>query len=164
MSIRTDLLRLPEAAWANEAVFFRPVATEDDLIYAGSECRLRDDQTDLVNPVWFTFGRAYLAPEDHVPCVICTAAGERVGFLDFYNWRGEELAYAWGYFIDVRQQGKGYGEAAARLAVRLLKAANPAVPIRLAVEPENQKAQRLYRTLGFRPTAYRDGTDLVFAL
>ena len=22
-----------------------------------------------MNPVWFTFGRAYLAPEDHVPCV-----------------------------------------------------------------------------------------------
>ena len=164
MSIRTDLLRLPEAAWANETVFFRPVATEDDLIYAGSECRLRDDQTDLVNPVWFTFGRAYLAPEDHVPCVICTAAGQRVGFLDFYNWRGDGLAYAWGYFIDVRQQGKGYGKAAARLAVRLLKVANPAVPIRLAVEPENQKAQRLYHTLGFRLAPAHDGDDLIFAL
>lgn len=163
MSIRSDLMRLPRAAWANETVFFRPIETEDDLIYAAYDCRLRDDQTELVNPVWLSVGRAYLAPEDHVPCVICAAVGERVGFIDLYRWRGDTPSYAWGFFVEARQQGKGYGKAAARLATRLLKAANGAMPIRLAVEEENRRAQAIYRNLGFRALPERDGTDLVFS-
>ena len=164
MSIRADLLQLTEVAWGNEVVLFRRIETEEDLIYAGYDCRLREEQADLVNPFWFSIGRAYLAPEDHVPCVICTAAGERIGFIDFYQWRGEPHGYAWGYFIDAQQQGKGYGKAAARLAVRLLKAAAPTTPICLAVAPENHKAQALYRSLGFRQRPVLDGDDLVFCL
>ena len=164
MSIRSDLLRVSEEHWGNSEVFFRRIETEEDLIYAGYDCRLREEQADLVNPFWFSIGRAYLAPEDHVPCVICTAAGERIGFIDFYQWRGDPHGYAWGYFIDARQQGKGYGKAAARLAVRLLKAAAPTMPICLAVAPENHKAQALYRSLGFHRRSALDGDDLVFCL
>ena len=64
----------------------------------------------------------------------------------------------------MKQQGKGYGRAAAVLAGKLLKAACPQTPIKLAVEPDNTAAQRLYCVLGFSQLAETDGDDLVFSV
>ena len=72
-------------------------------------------------------------------------------------------AYSWSYFLDVRQQGRGYGKRAAQLALRLLRLADPDMPVKLAVEAANTRAQRLYRSLGFRQLPERDGDDLVYA-
>lgn len=70
MSLREKLLRVAPEEWENEFVRIRPMTTRDDLIYAGDGCRLTDEQREFVNPVWFSLGRAYLAPEDHDPCLI----------------------------------------------------------------------------------------------
>ena len=64
MSLREKLLRVAPEEWENEFVRIRPMTTRDDLIYAGDGCRLTDEQREFVNPVWFSLGRAYLAPED----------------------------------------------------------------------------------------------------
>ena len=66
--------------------------------------------------------------------------------------------------MDKAHQGKGYGRRAARLAIRLLKAADAAKPIKLATERDNQRAQSLYASLGFHLLPERDGDDLVFGL
>ena len=122
------------------------MTTRDDLIYAGDGCRLTDEQREFVNPVWFSLGRAYLAPEDHDPCLIENERREPIGFLCFTAWAD---VYSWSYFLDVRQQGRGYGKRAAQLALRLLRLADPDMPVKLAVEAANTRAQRLYRSLGF---------------
>ena len=122
MNLRSSLQALPERFWSNETVCLRPIKTEADLIFAANECQLTKEQREFVNPVWFSVGRAYLEPEKHWPCVICTTEGERIGFLDFYCWNGGEEATSWSFFIDLKQQGKGYGRAAAALAGKLLKA------------------------------------------
>ena len=62
MSLREKLLRVAPEEWENEFVRIRPMTTRDDLIYAGDGCRLTDEQREFVNPVWFSLGRAYLAP------------------------------------------------------------------------------------------------------
>lgn len=80
MSLREKLLRVAPEEWENEFVRIRPMTTRDDLIYAGDGCRLTDEQREFVNPVWFSLGRAYLAPEDHDPCLIETSAGSRSAF------------------------------------------------------------------------------------
>lgn len=57
---------------------------------------------------------------------------------------------------------KGYGKAAAALAVRLLKAAFPNEAVKLSTGQINRKAQRLYEGLGFVRSEEMDGDDLVF--
>ena len=53
---------------------------------------------------------------------------------------------------------------AAQLALRLLRLADPDMPVKLAVEAANTRAQRLYRSLGFRQLPERDGDDLIFCM
>ena len=164
MALRKELKAIDAACWVGSRVRFRPLETEEDLIYACYKCQLTDEQRELVNPAWFSIGRAYLFPEDNYPCLICGERGEPVGFINLDTWLGEGDAYSWSFFIDKRQQGKGYGKAAARLAIRLLKAADPEKPIKLAAEKDNERAQRLYASLGFQLLPELDGDDLVFGL
>ena len=164
MSLRSALERVDRALWSDGHVRIKPMKTQDDLSYAGFDCRLSEEQKALVNPAWFSIGRAYLFPEDNVPCIICDAQETPVGFINLCKWLGEGDAYSWSFFIDRDRQGNGYGRAAAQLAVRILKAADPDMPLKLATEQGNENAQRLYASLGFRLLSERDGDDLVFGL
>lgn len=164
MGIRSALETVGSDLWSNARVSIRPLKTESDLIYAAYECQLDDKQKELVNPAWFSVGRAYLFREDNYPCIICNEQMTPIGFINLCKWLGEGDAYTWSFFIDRSLQGKGYGRSAAEAAVKLLKAADPDKPIKLATEKDNEKAQRLYRSLGFRLLPERDGDDLVFGL
>lgn len=164
MSLRADLEKLSEEHWRNPHVKIKPLSTEADLIYAGYDCQLTDAQKELVNPFWFSIGRAYLFREDNYPCIICNEKNEPIGFINLCKWLDGGDAYSWSYFIDKSHQGKGYGKQAARLAVNILKAANPNKPIKLATETCNAKAQRLYMSLGFEKLPEMDGDDFVFGL
>ena len=64
----------------------------------------------------------------------------------------------------LRQQRKGYGKSAARLAIHILKSANPKKPIKLAAEANNKLAHALYASLGFKKLDEMDGDDIVFSL
>lgn len=162
MTFREKLENLPQSAFAGENIFLRPIKDEEDLIYAIFDCTLTEEQRRFVNPASFSIGRAFLRPEDNYPCVILNAEGTRVGFLLLDVWLGEGHGYSWSYYIDFRQQGKGYGKSAALTAVSVLKAADPAMPIKLATETDNRKAQNLYRSLGFVQLDELDGDDLIF--
>lgn len=164
MSLREELEQLPEEHWQNEYVKIKPLTTEADLIYAGFDCQLTDAQKELVNPFWFSIGRAYLFREDNYPCIIYHACNEPVGFINLVKWLGSGDAYSWSYFIDKDHQGKGYGKQAARLAIHILKAANPNKQIKLSTEHSNAAAQALYTSLGFQLLDELDGDDLVFGL
>lgn len=164
MSLREYLEKVPADLWQNARVQIRPLQTEKDLIYAGFECQLAPSQKELVNPVWFTLGRAYLFPQDNYPCIICNVQGEPIGFINFSKWLAQGEAYAWSFFIHREQQGRGYGKSAAKLAVQILKAADPQKTIKLATAVSNKRAQNLYRSLGFLLLDEKDGDDLVFGL
>ena len=164
MSVRDKLCGLPEECFSGEGLVIREIRDDDDLWYATVECALASGQEDFVNPAGFAIGRAYLHPEANVPCVICLESGERIGFMIFRDWLGAGTAYSWSYYLDKDWQGRGYGKSAARLAVRILKAADQAMPIKLSTEQANEKAQRLYGSIGFRKLDEMDGDDLVFGL
>ena len=160
-----DLIKdLPSDTWLSETVGIRRIENDDDLWYAVAECRILPEQEEYVNPAGFSIGRAYLAPKDNVPCVICKADGERIGFIVLRKWSGSDRGFNWSYFIDRKFQGKGYGKAAAKLAVKILRAAYPEMPIKLSAEAGNIRAQKLYRSLGFTESDELDGDDLVFVL
>lgn len=137
-----------------------PIRDDDDLWFATVECRLAPGQEEFVNPAGFSIGRAYLHPEDHVPCIIWKGTS-RIGYIVLREWFGSSST-SWSYYLDASQQGHGYGKNAARLAIQILKAAEPMLPIKLSAEKENVKAHRLYQSLGFLLTNELDGDDLVF--
>ena len=142
----------------------REVRDDGDLWFATAECALAPGQEELVNPAGFDIGRAYLNPADNVPCVICLEDGTRIGFIVFRMWLAAGTAYSWGYHLDRNWQGRGYGERAARLAIRILKAMGGDMPIKLSAEVENTRAQRLYERIGVHRLDELDGDDLVFGL
>jgi diamine N-acetyltransferase len=54
------------------------------------------------------------------------------------------------FFIDQRYQGRGYGKAALRQVIALVKNQHPHCRLlQLVVHPENQRAQQLYTAAGF---------------
>lgn len=164
MSLCSNLEKLPVSCWQNARVKISPIKTEAELIYAFFDCKVTDEQKEFVNPAWFSVGRAYLAPEDNYPCLIYNEKNEAIGFINFLNWLGGGDAYSWSFFIDMEQQGRGYGKASAKLAIEILKAANPKKRIKLSTERKNFTAQRIYLSLGFEKTSETDGDDLVFCL
>ena len=117
-----------------------------------------------MNPAGFSIGRAYLTPGDHVPCVICKRDGEKIGYIALRTWLGQDGVSSWSYYLDRRFLGLWYGKEAARLAVTILKAVDPQMPIKLSTEADNIKAQRLYTSIGFVKSEEMDGDDLVFVL
>lgn len=164
MSLRTDLEKLTNEHWLNEYIKIKPISTMSDVIYAGCDCQLTDEQKELVNPFWYSIGRAYLFREDNYPCIILNTCNEPVGFIVLCKWLADGDAYSWSYFIDKDQQGKGYGKHAAQLAINILKTANPNKSIKLSTEAYNFKAKKLYTSLGFKQLPEKDGTDIVFGL
>ncbi len=108
-SLRQLLHALPGEAWKTQEIFLRPIQDEEDLWYATVECRLKPGQEEFVNPAGFSIGRAYLNPEEHVPCVICKADGERIGYLVLRTWIGGNVdAASWSYYLDAACQGQGF--------------------------------------------------------
>ncbi len=109
---------------------------------------------------------AYLRPDENIPYLILAENGQgnvAIGFILLCRWLGGGDEYtSWSYFIDTRFQGNGYGRAAARLAIRVLKAAAPNTGIKLSVGENNQKGAELYQSNGFEKTDEMDRDDLVF--
>lgn len=159
-SLRDRLHALPDCLFTDGDITIRPIRDDCDLWYAAVECELLPEQWNYVNPAGFSIGRAYLHPESNVPCVILH--GERpIGYIVLREWLGGS-GTSWSYYIDYREQGRGCGVAAAKLAVRILKAAVPDEPVKLSVERDNEKGQRLYEKIGFTLSDKLDGDDLVF--
>lgn len=163
-SLSAALKKLPQDVFSNETVLFRHIDNESDLAYAIFDCKLKDEQRDLVTPASFSIGRAYLKPRDNFPCVICTLDGTPIGFINLLRWLGLGNGVTWSLYLDAEAQGKGYGRAAARLATDVLKTAFPDEMLKLSVVETNTRARALYVSLGFRLLDELDINDLVYGL
>ena len=159
MNLKERIEALSDSIFFRDELHISPIRDDYDLWYATVECRLASGQEDFVNPAGFSIGRAYLHPEDHVPCIIWHGT-HRIGYIVLRKW--SDNATSWSYYLDAHHQGKGFGRTAACLAVQILKAAAPEQPIKLSTEINNFKAQRLYCSIGFRVSSEMDGNDLVF--
>lgn len=164
MDLLTRLEELPRERFENDRVILRKVENEDDVYFCVEECRLPRSQRDMVNSAGFGMGRAWLKPKEHVPYVIRTRQGKPVGFMMLNIWEQPYPSTSWSFFIDGRFQHQGYGSAAAKCAVAVLRAAFPDLPICLSVEESNKKAVALYSKLGFRFWGEYDGDEQVYVL
>lgn len=84
-----------------------------------------------------------------------------VGMLAYYLHDGDYGYFYWLYhlMIDNKYQGKGYGEAAVKLAVKEMRQLG-ATEIRTMYMPGNTRAQNLYKKLSFEEIGTLDGGDI----
>lgn len=164
MGLRTDLKNTDRNVWTDGRVTIKPIESEEELVYAVFFCELREEQKEFVNPAAFSIGRAYLSREDNFPCLIFAEDKKPVGFISLCRWLGEGDAYSFSFYIDKGHQGKGYGKSAASTAVRILKAADPSMKVKLSAEKENIRAHKLYVSLGLKKLPELDGDDIVFGI
>lgn len=158
----TFLSEIKQNLHSNALVSIKPIEDEADLWYAVVECKIANEQTEFVNPAAFSVGRAYLAPESNVPCVIYNNENERVGFISFRKIVLGREGFNWSFLIDKKYQNRGLGRAAAYCAVKTLENLDNKMPIFLTTEQDNTAAQKLYLSLGFKKAGFLDGDDLVF--
>lgn len=80
--------------------------------------------------------------------------GALVGFVMLaYGTVEADSCWIYHFFIDARYQGRGYATAALRALLALIRERLPRCStIQLTVHAENERAQRLYRSAGFRAT------------
>jgi diamine N-acetyltransferase len=88
---------------------------------------------------------------------------EMVGFVLYGTEEGKWWLVR--LMVGEARQGKGYGKAAIRALVeRLGREAPECRELYLSFVPDNERAERLYREMGFEPTGEVDGGEIVFRL
>jgi len=140
--------------------------TEDNF----SECinlKVSEEQKTFVASNVKSLAQAWLYPQNARPFSIYD--GENmVGFLmvdiDFHWYGDKNTAYLWRLMIDEKYQGRGYGKAAAQLAVDYLKVNVNPDKIKTAFVPGNEGARKLYESLGFIVNGEVDDGEIVMEL
>lgn len=81
-------------------------------------------------------------------------AEEMIGFTELaYESYSRQNYWIYHFFIDYRYQGWGYGKQALQAFLQFIQAQHiQCEAVQLTVHPQNYRAQRLYRSAGFRPT------------
>jgi len=163
MDIRKSIDALAASTLSSERILFKKIGSESDLRSMGC-LYLGEDQADMVNPLWFSLGRAYVNPCENIPLLIVKKEDNTlIGFIQLCRFLGDsEDSVSWSYFIIPEYQHMGFGTEAASLAINILSKAFPSYKIKLSVEKENKRAQELYRRLGFSYSGEQDGDDMVF--
>jgi diamine N-acetyltransferase len=111
---------------------------------------VREDQKSFVAPNVYSIAQSRVEPT-YTPQAVYAGA-ELVGFVMYGYDTDERCHWIARMMIDQRHQGKGYGRAAMTEVIRRLRTDPACREIGLSVEPENETAQRLYESLGFRKT------------
>ncbi len=141
-----------------EEITLQPLTKEN--WEAAIKLHVRKDQRKFVSSNVYSIAEAHYYPE-LTPMGIY--AGETmVGFL-MYGLEPEKNRW-WlvRLMIDEHHQGKGYGRAAVRQVIQMMRQNPGCDRIYLSYEPENITAEMLYKSFGFRATGeIEDGEKVV---
>jgi len=111
--------------------------------------------------------KAYIRPDGLVwlPYAIYADA-EVVGLIALaYEPDSRDEYWAYHFFLDHLQQGKGYGKAALEAFINLICDQHPLCQqLSLTVHPENRRAQQLYTSLGFQRAGRELAGEPVYSL
>ncbi len=117
--------------------------------------------------VALALAKAYIRPwnKEWVPYVF-SADGAMIGFAELAYEPGSIANYwLFHFFIDQHYQGHGYGKQALLVFLQTIREQHPTCEtFQLTVHPENQRAQHLYETVGFRPTGTELGGEPLYHL
>jgi diamine N-acetyltransferase len=97
----------------------------------------------------------------HANTMAVYAGEEIVGFV-MYGLDTDDNQYCLGrLMIDEKHQGKGYGRAATFEVIERLKQNEDCKEIYLSFAPENENAEKLYKSIGFERTGELNGSEIV---
>lgn len=141
-----------------EEITLQPLTKEN--WEAAIKLHVRKDQRKFVSSNVYSIAEAHYYPE-LIPMGIY--AGETmVGFLMYGLEPEKNRWWLMRLMIDERHQGKGYGRAAVRQVIQVMRQNPGCDRIYLSYEPENITAEMLYKSFGFRATGeIEDGEKVV---
>lgn len=109
-----------------------------------------DEQARFVAPNLFPIAQSKVEP--YLRPLAIYDDEEMIGFVMYGRDPADDCYSVARLMIDERHQGKGYGRAAMIEAIRRMRAEPDCQEIALSIEPENEVAEKLYASLGFRKT------------
>ncbi|MED1411118.1 MULTISPECIES: GNAT family N-acetyltransferase [Bacillus] len=118
--------------------------------------QVKENQTTFVPAVAVSLAKVYIKPDGENVEYIPFAIYDRdliVGFI-MHAFVQETTDMYWinGFIIDKKQQGNGYGKAALKEIINLIKNRfKECKEIRLTVHKDNISAKKLYERYGFQP-------------
>lgn len=148
---------------SNPRVLLVPLATPEEQAHCRS-LRVQDDQFDFVATNAESLQEAAESPWCQPLAIRAADSGEMVGFLMHALDPDENSRWIYRLMIDQQYQGRGYGRAALRAAVALLRDLPGGPGVALGVVPENTGARQLYAAEGFVETGEIIGRELVMRL
>ncbi len=111
--------------------------------------------------------KAYVRPGGltWLPYLIC-ADEQPIGLTVLaYDPGSGDNYWIYHFFIDRAHQGKGHSKPALQAFVALIRTQHPACrQINLTVNPDNDRARRLYASVGFQPTGEEMDGEPVYTL
>jgi diamine N-acetyltransferase len=123
----------------------------------------RDDQREFVAALAARY--VLLSDREGVWTSLAICADDHVVGHVMWAVDDEENTYViGGLVIDAAEQGRGLGRAAMLVMLTYLDQKAERLPVRLAVDPANQTAERLYSSLGFVATGELDGDESIMEL
>ncbi|WP_017187562.1 GNAT family N-acetyltransferase [Alkalibacillus haloalkaliphilus] len=117
---------------------------------------VKDDQKDFVAPNWFSLLEANYENGERFPMAIYQ--GETmIGFMMYVFYPADEdypLDSWWieRFMIDQDYQNKGYGKESLNRFINYFRSKYGSIGLRIATEPKNEVAIKLYEEIGFVKT------------
>jgi diamine N-acetyltransferase len=115
------------------------------------ELKLTEEDQKYVDRNVFAIAEWKFEPENVLKAIYSNSV--LVGMLAYYIHDGKYGYFYWMYhlMIETQHQGKGYGEAAVKLALKDMREVG-AKDIRTSADIGNTRAENLYKKLGFEET------------
>jgi diamine N-acetyltransferase len=133
------------------------------------QLQVREDQSKFVPTVAVSLAKVYIKPDgptvEYLPFTIYD--GEKlVGFImHAYEENTSDMYWINGFIIDAKYQGEGYGRASmVEMIAWIRKTFKQCTEIRLTVFQDNNRAKKLYESLGFVKTSQMFGEEEVWRL
>ena len=125
---------------------------------------VREDQRHFVSDPDRILARAYAYRDQRAQAKLILDDDTPVGMLMYYDWP-EAGQYVFSQLlIDKRYQRRGFGIAAARLALDEMKADGRYSKVCLCYVEGDGPARMLYEKLGFRHTGEADEDEIIMVL
>ncbi len=118
-----------------------------------------EDQKSFVAPNVYSIAQSKIYPTNNTCAVY--ADDEMVGFVMFGLDTDDDRYYLGRLMIDEKHQGKGFGKAATLEVIERLKQIADCKEIYLSFVPENETAEKLYKSVGFERTGEMNGKEIV---
>lgn len=130
--------------------------------HAAVELKVRADQQQFIESNAYYIAQAKVDQE--VRPLTVYADGEMVGFLVYGIDEDDGRVWLMRLMIDQRFQGRGYARAAVVALVQRIQRSYPAESIYLRFPAGNERANRLYRGLGWTATGESEEGEDIYVL